>query len=273
MQRFLVLSTIFILLSGFIAPSTNSTPKWLIQVNDSLWASKFEVSVADYNEFLVAMGTEAATHLPDSSSWMKLGSWMDPLKDTYFNHPAFHNYPIVGITYESATAYCAWLTEEYRKISPELPITFRLPSEAEWMEAGYAGDSTYLIPMTGKEKNRLRRDGSVKPRDLPERFNLCYPDPLCLEYKGENEFEIEKGCPGYRLDGYTFTAPVNTFPASRLGAYHLGGNAAEMVQEKGISKGGSWYDYPYALRLEKQGTYEGPDARVGFRVFAELGEG
>lgn len=272
MQRFLILATTFILLAGFASAPSGSTPKWLVQVNDNLWASKFEVSVADYNEFLSAKGSEFGQYLPDSTSWTKLGTWMDPLKDTYYHHPAFQGYPIVGISHEAAIAYCDWLTEEYTRTHPNLQITFRLPTEKEWMEVGYAGDSASLIPMTGKEKDRLRRNGSVKPRNLEERFNLCYADPLCMEYKGENEFEIEKGCPGYRLDGYTFTAPVNTFPESKLGLFHLGGNAAEMVQEQGISKGGSWYDYPYALRLEKQGVYNGPDAKVGFRVFAELGE-
>lgn len=271
MQRFLILlasSLVF----GFSASTPPAFPKWLAQVNDDLWASKFEVSVADYNEFIVAIGHDSLVHQPDSAVWRQLGGWMDPLDDTYFHHPAFRSYPIVGISHESAVAYCNWLTQEYRRMHPDLAITFRLPTEDEWMQAGHAGDSTALIPITGKEKSRLRNDGSVKPRDLRERFNMCYPDLLCMEYKGDNQFEIEKGCPGYRLDGYTFTAPVKAFPASKLGLYHLGGNAAEMVQEKGISKGGSWYDYPYALRLEKQGTYDGPDAKVGFRVFAEFAE-
>lgn len=272
MQRFLILITSALVLGVSSAPSS-IIPKWLTQINETLWASKFEVSIADYNEFLAAMGSDSEAYIPDSTSWMKLGTWMDPLTDSYYNHPAFHSYPIVGITHESAIAYCTWLTQEYRRMYPELSITFRLPTEEEWMEAGYAGDSTALIPITGKEKSRIRGNGSVRPRDLRKRFNLCYSDPLCMEYTGDNEFKIEQGCPGYRLDGYTFTAPVNSFPASKLGLYHLGGNAAEMVQEAGVSKGGSWYDYPYSIRLEKKGTYDGPDAKVGFRVFAELGEG
>ncbi len=272
MQRFLILLASS-LLFGFSTSTPPSIPKWLTQIDGQLWASKFEVSIADYNEFLAAKGSEAELYLPDSTSWQKLGQNMDPLTNTYFNHPAFHAYPVVGISHQSAIAYCAWLTREYKGRYPELNITFRLPTEEEWVLAGNAGDSTALIPITGKEKSRLRSDGSVKPRDLRERFNMCYPDLLCLEYKGENQFEIEKGCPGYRLDGYSFTAPVKAFPASKLGLYHLGGNAAEMIQEEGVCKGGSWYDYPYALRLEKRGTYDGPDAKVGFRVFAEVGEG
>lgn len=272
MQRFLILLT-STLVFGFSASTPPAFPKWLAQVDDHLWASKFEVSVAEYNKFLLAMGHESERYRPDSTCWTALGSWTDPLRDNYFHHPAFRAYPILGITQESAIVYCQWLSQEYRQIYPELDITFRLPTEAEWMEAGHAGDSTALIPITGREKSRRRRDGSVEPRDLQKRFNLCYPDPLCMEYKGDNIFEIEKSCPGFILDGYAFTAPVNSFPTSKSGLYHLGGNVAEMVQEKGISKGGSWYDYPYALRLEKQGTYDGPDARVGLRLFAEVGEG
>ena len=53
----------------------------------------------------------------------------------YWNRKEYENYPVVGVTWEQANAYCAWRTEMMRKElgkEGEAEQRFRLPTEAEW---------------------------------------------------------------------------------------------------------------------------------------------
>lgn len=271
MRRFLFLSLSFAILVS-MTRFERGAPSWLVEIESGLYASRFEVSLLDYREFLAAHPDQVQDLRPDTTCWETTGDYMSPISETYFHHPAFENYPVVGITYQQAQAYCEWLTDVYGENNPGLPkITFRLPSEAEWELAARAGDTTAFVPPGRKRaKKRRNSDGSIRPRELRYRFNMRYADPLCLEQTSDSTFEMESACPGHGLDGYWITAPVQSFPQSKLGLYNLGGNVAEMISERGKTKGGSWLDYPYAARLDKAGSYSGPDARVGFRVFATI---
>jgi uncharacterized protein (TIGR02145 family) len=58
----------------------------------------------------------------------------------YFWHDAFSNYPVTGITFDQAKAYCVWRTHMYelersKKKHPYLSVTFRLPTHEEWDQA------------------------------------------------------------------------------------------------------------------------------------------
>lgn len=47
---------------------------------------------------------------PDTSCWLKapklINSWL--MFHVYFWHPAYDNYPVIGISHEQAKAYCHW---------------------------------------------------------------------------------------------------------------------------------------------------------------------
>ena len=66
-------------------------------------------------------------------------------------------------------------------------------------------------------------------------------------------------------------APVNSYWENDFGLYNMSGNVAEMVEEKGIAKGGSWKDGPESLKIEAEHEYDGnAETYVGFRYFAEV---
>lgn len=49
--------------------------------------------------------------LPDTLVWRKPLSYNEPYVNNYLRHPAFQDYPVVGITWEQANDYCEWRTD------------------------------------------------------------------------------------------------------------------------------------------------------------------
>ena len=43
----------------------------------------------------------------------------EPMKEHYFSHPAYDNYPVVAISREGAELYCKWLTKEANKLNAQ----------------------------------------------------------------------------------------------------------------------------------------------------------
>ncbi len=48
---------------------------------------------------------------PDTLVWRRPLSYNDPYVDNYLRHPAFQDYPVVGVTWEQAQEYCIWRTD------------------------------------------------------------------------------------------------------------------------------------------------------------------
>ncbi len=49
--------------------------------------------------------------LPDTNVWRDKLSYNEPYVESYLRHPAFHQYPVVGVSWEQAVDYCAWRTD------------------------------------------------------------------------------------------------------------------------------------------------------------------
>ncbi len=49
--------------------------------------------------------------LPDTLVWRNPLSYNEPYVDTYLRHPAYQDYPVVGVTWDQAQDYCTWRTD------------------------------------------------------------------------------------------------------------------------------------------------------------------
>ncbi len=74
---------------------------------------------------------------PDTLVWRRPLSYNEPYVDSYLRHPAFQDYPVVGVTWEQAQDYCAFRTNQINENI--LRETGRL---ASWKEVAASGKGT-----------------------------------------------------------------------------------------------------------------------------------
>lgn len=132
----------------------------------------------------------------------------DPMMEYYFMHPAFDDYPVVGVKWTAAQTFCQWRTLhlDYHRAMLGLPSNprFRLPTEAEWEYAARGG-----------------------------RYLAKYPwgNPYARNTLGCMLANFKPGRGNYYDDGFAYTAPVASYFANDWGLYDMAGNVAEWCQD------------------------------------------
>jgi formylglycine-generating enzyme required for sulfatase activity len=154
-------------------------------------------------------------------------------QDKNLNAP---NQPVVGVTWFDAAAFCAWLT----KVTG---VPHQLPTGDQWEAAARGGLVSQPYPW-----------GDAAP-DAGGVFRANFRTSL----------------PG--AAGFTFTAPVGSFPPNGYGLFDMAGNVAEWCRDRYVplTRGGPFK--PGLLRLLKGGSFlNGPrDLRSAARQSAPPG--
>lgn len=190
-----------------------------------------------------------------------------PFFEQYGHHSAFNQYPVVGINYESAIAFCQWLTNKYNQWEnkPYSKVVFRLPDTKEWEFAAKGGDNG-PYPWNGSYLRNSR--GCFLSNFAPFEERLLYSDSLGLikwQSSGNNMAYSA-------ADGLLIPGSIHAYFPNNYGLYNMSGNVSEMTSEKWVCKGGSWLTDQYQLLIVSQAAYENPSADLGFRIVAEIVE-
>ena len=85
----------------------------------SFYMDECEVRNEDYREYLYWLTRVFGADyievykraLPDTLVWRDKLAFNEPLVELYFRHPAYKDYPVVGIDWLKANDYCAWRTD------------------------------------------------------------------------------------------------------------------------------------------------------------------
>ncbi len=85
----------------------------------SFYMDETEVTNVDYCEYLYWTNKVYGQSyprvyqkaLPDTLVWREKLAYNEPLIETYLRHPAYKNYPVVGVTWLQANDYCLWRTD------------------------------------------------------------------------------------------------------------------------------------------------------------------
>jgi sulfatase modifying factor 1 len=208
---------------------------------------------------------------PDTTVWIKDFdySYNDPMHQDYFYHQAYQDYPVVGVNWRQARAFCNWRTQKKnnylmtKKRSTRVP-DYRLPSEAEWEYAARGGLNFANYPWGGPYTTSDR--GCFLANFKPSRGD-------------------------YAVDGALYTVEVQSYNANDYGLYNMAGNVSEWTNtayneasyylgstmnpnvmdrenHRKVIRGGSWKDVAYYLEVSSRDYEYADSARsyIGFRT-------
>ena len=141
---------------------------------------------------------------PDTTCWVNdfPNANNETYMKLYFSSATYNDYPVVGVTWEQAAAFCAWRTEYLlRGMGPQARYIqrYRLPTEIEW-EYAARGKEGNPYPWTGEEGKS---------------------DKGCFYAN----FKPDNG--NYTEDGNLITSRTGIYGANSNGLFDMAGNVAE----------------------------------------------
>lgn len=240
---------------------------------------KFRYSEANLNEAVKKKGrkdfykkTEPIEIYPDTTAWIKdfAYSYNEPMHNDYFWHQAYDDYPVVGVTWKQAKAFCAWRTLyknafiKAKKKGRNQINSFRLPTEAEWEYAARGGLESGTFPWGGPYAKNDR--GCFLANFKPNRGDYAADGALyTVEAKSydPNDYNL------YNMSGNVAEWTNTSYDA---GAYEfvstMNPNIPDAKNQRKVTRGGSWKDVAYFLQVSTRDFEYADSARsfIGFRT-------
>lgn len=212
---------------------------------------------------------------PDTTVWIRdfNYSYNDPMHQDYFYHVAYEDYPVVGVNWSQAKAFCSWRTKKKndflksKKKSSTVPY-FRLATEAEWEYAARGGLNYATYPWGGPYTTSDR--GCFLANFKPARGDYAVDGALyTMEAKSYNPND-------YGLYNMAGNVSEWTNTAYNEASYYIGStmnpNVEDAKNHRKIIRGGSWKDVAYFLEVSTRDYEYADSARsyIGFRTVQDF---
>ena len=216
--------------------------------------------------------TEQVKIYPDTTTWIKdfSYSYNEPMHNDYFWHKAYGDYPVVGVNWKQAKAFCAWRTlnkNSYiksQKKGRDLINSFRLPSEAEWEYSARGGLQSATYPWGGPYTKNDR--GCFLANFKPNRGDYAADDAL---YTVEAKSYDPNGYNLYNMAGNVAEWTDSAYdPNSYEYVSSMNPSNMDTSNRRKVVRGGSWKDVAYFLQVSTR-TFEYADSArsfIGFRT-------
>ena len=214
---------------------------------------------------------------PDTTVWIRdfEYSYNEPMHNDYFWHDAYSDYPVVGVNWMQAKAFCNWRTkfknDDQKSRGKQFVNQFRLPTEAEWEYAARGGIEGGTYPWGGPYV--ISDTGCFMANFKPQRGD--YAADAALYTVEAKSFEPNE----YNL--YNMAGNVSEWTNSSFdqGAYEylstMNPNIGSQDNQRKVIRGGSWKDVAYFLQVSTR-DYEYQDSArsyIGFRTVQDyMGE-
>ncbi|MDR1793190.1 MAG: SUMF1/EgtB/PvdO family nonheme iron enzyme [Bacteroidales bacterium] len=150
----------------------------------SYYIDETEVTNRDWLEYLHWLGLVFVpadlisvfnAALPDTTVWRDRLAAREDLVEYYLRYPAYATYPVVGISWEQATRYCAWRTDRVNEnilIERGLAVKTAEPTPENYFNTKayyvyptyeFSSDKRLQYISTGEERNAQMEDGILLP--------------------------------------------------------------------------------------------------------------
>ncbi|MDR1054626.1 MAG: SUMF1/EgtB/PvdO family nonheme iron enzyme [Prevotellaceae bacterium] len=187
----------------------NSSPRRVTV--DSYFIDETEVTNQQYRDYLFWLNKVFVSYpnvyrnaLPDTLVWRSPLAYNEPYVETYFRHPSFNNYPVIGVTWIQAYVYCDWRTDRVNELQL-IGVDVLNPSMEQQQDADNFNTDAYLAGQyEGDVRKNLRdysTDGGKGERRVNFEDGILFP-----KYRLPTEVEFEYAATA--LAGSTFDERV-----------------------------------------------------------------
>ncbi|MCX6271215.1 MAG: SUMF1/EgtB/PvdO family nonheme iron enzyme [Bacteroidetes bacterium] len=213
---------------------------------------------------------------PDTLAWVHdyTYSFNEPMTEKYFWHPAYDNYPVVGVSWKQARAFCIWrsnLLHSYNVQREDVIVNeFRLPNEVEWEWAARGGLQLSPYPWGGPYIRNT--EGCFLGNYKPLRGNYIDDggiQTVIVAHYAPNDFglyDMSGNVSEWCFDAFDESAYNFTWDMNSVYDYNAKDTDPPALKRK-IIRGGSWKDIGYYIQVNAR-SYEFQDTAkcyIGFR--------
>lgn len=219
---------------------------------------------------------EVVNVYPDTLCWVHdyTYSMNEEFTRQYFTSVAYDNYPVVGISWIQAKAFCVWrsnfLNQYLESIDYQRMNEFRLPTESEWEFAARGGIAGEAYPWGGPY---VRNPNGCFLANY-EPLKGAYDDDggvttLMVGHYAPNDYglyDMAGNVAEWCLDSYNESTYNVANALSPVYNYNASNNDPTAMKRK-VVRGGSWKDQKYFIQVQTR-TYEFQDTSksyIGFR--------